>query len=70
MKDYFTKCLTSRYSARKSKTQLVDYLLMLTDNQLVVFLISLHCTFMLHTQQGCLSSRLLYITTRNYSITV
>ena len=29
-----------------------------TDNKLVVFLTSLHCTFMLHTQRGCLNSRL------------
>jgi hypothetical protein len=31
---------------------------LLTDNKLVVFLTSLHCTFMLHTQWGCLRSRL------------
>jgi len=28
-----------------------------TDNKLVVFLTSLHCTFMLHTQRGCLNSK-------------
>jgi len=28
-----------------------------TDNKLVMFLTSLHCTFMLHTQRGCLNSR-------------
>jgi len=29
----------------------------LADNQLVVFLTSWHCTFMLYTQRGCLNSR-------------
>jgi hypothetical protein len=28
----------------------------ITDNKLVVFFTSLHCTFMLHTQRGCLKS--------------
>ena len=31
---------------------------LLIDNKLVVFLTSLHCTFMLHTQRGCLNSTL------------
>ena len=30
----------------------------ISDNKLVVFLTTLHCIFMLHTQRGCLNSRL------------
>ena len=32
-------------------------ILLTTDNKLVVFLTTLHCAFMLHTQRGCLNSR-------------
>ena len=37
---------------------LLHVILLTTDNKLVVFLTTLHCTFMLHTQRGWLNSRL------------